>query len=91
MAVNSLKICSYNIQGLNRSKWEYLNDLVCDQDFVFVQEHWLHNTQAHVISDNLNGVQFSCVSGMDDNELISGRPFCGCVIIWKNTLTCKVE
>ena len=71
------------------SKWEYLNRIVADNDFVMLQETWLHDSQSHVLSDNLNGVHNVCishVSGMDSSTLTAGRPNGGCAIIWKNSV-----
>ena len=69
----------------------YLNDVVDKHDFTLIQEHWLNNTQSHIIGDNLKDINFACVSGMDDAAFVRGRPYGGCAIIWKNSLTCKIE
>ena len=65
---------------------------MADNDFVMLQETWLHDSQSHVLSDNLNGVCISHVSGMDSSTLTTGRPNGGCcAIIWKNSMVCNVH
>ena len=54
-------------------------------DFCLIQEHWL-------LYDRLNSLNFLsdvlsvAVSGMDDTDLILGRPFGGCCIIYRKSL-----
>ena len=70
----------------------YILYFVVDKhDFTLIQEHWLNNTPSHIIGDNLKDINFACVSGMDDAAFVRGRPYGGCAIIWKNSLTCKIE
>ena len=91
LTIMALTLSSYNIHGVNDTKWEYLNRIVADNDFVMLQETWLHDSQSHVVSDNLNGVCISHVSGMDSSTLTAGRPHGGCAIIWKNPMVCNVH
>ena len=39
MASETLKICSYNVNGIDNINWEYLNKIVKAHNFVLLQEH----------------------------------------------------
>ena len=85
-----MKICSYNIRGVNATKWHYLNDIYAAHDFVLLQEHWLLDSQMHVLSDNLPDAVFHGVSGMEQDTFLTGRPYGGCCVIWKRSTACHV-
>jgi exonuclease III len=85
-----LKIVSYNCHGLGPGRYEYIQKLVDGYDFVLIQEHWLIKDKIHDISKNLSNVMVYGVSGMKQNELLSGRPFGGCAIIWKKDIACRI-
>ncbi len=59
-------------------------------DFLLVQEHWLQSSQLHVFQDNIKNILSYGVSGMNESELHSGRPYGGCAILWRDSLACKV-
>jgi len=44
-----------------------------------------------IFSPKLPNVCYHSVSGMADDELISGRPYGGCAILWNNSITLKIE
>ena len=77
MALN-LALCTYNSceHGIDRLK--YMQYLVDKNDFVFIQEHWLHSNQISFFDSNLSNVKAHTISGMSSNELLSGRPYGGC-------------
>ncbi len=85
-----LSIGSYNVHGINSNKWEYIHNQMHLYDFFLVQEHWLHSSQSHLFEDNISDVSVHCVSGMSDAEFIRGRPYGGCCIMWRRSLTCTV-
>ena len=85
MAVsNNIRICTYNCRWWNSGK-RYVSKLLQLHDLCLIQEHWL-------LHDHLNSLNFSsdllsvAVSGMDDTDLILGRPFGGCSIIYHKSL-----
>ena len=87
--MNSLSIGS-NLHGYNDNRKDIINKVLCDHSFVLVQEHWLHNNQLNIFN-SLNNVCFHAVSGMPSNDLLSGRHYGGCAIIWKSSFKCKIE
>jgi hypothetical protein len=59
---------------------------------VFVQEHWLLDSQirSNFFEQNLDDICGAGVSGMLDQNLIVGRPFGGCAILWKRALLASI-
>jgi len=87
----SLSIVSYNCRGFNSAKSEYINNLLLNYDILFLQEHWLSDNQ---LSDlNLLNVKFlsHAVCGFDNKEVLLGRPYGGCAILWRSDLRARVE
>ena len=86
---SKLSIATYTSNGSSDSRIAYINKLLKDYDFVFVQEHWLQSCQFEKYTKKFTNACAHSVSGMKSNELISGRPKGGCSIIWKrNLLAC---
>ena len=80
-----LRCCSFNCRGWN-SGVHTLNNFINSLDVCFVQERWLLNDQLqkiHEISPDFLSVG---VSGMDNSELVFGRPFGGCAILYRKCL-----
>ena len=87
---NILNFTSYYSHGYGPGRFEYIQYLCDNFDFVFVQEHWLLNKQLDLFDKKLNGIKSHCISSMDDSLLIHGRPYGGCAIIWKDSLNINV-
>ena len=88
-----LSIVSYNSQGSGLGRTEYINKLLVKHDFIFIQEHWLYESQFNSYQSKLNHSCCHIVSGMSGKKITCGRPYGGCAIIWKNSLAynvCKV-
>ena len=47
--------------------------------------------QINNLENKIDNVFVYGVSGMDEQVLISGRPFGGCAIIWDRAMTCEVN
>lgn len=79
---NNLRMISYNCRGYNVTKLPYIASLLTSCDILFLQEHWLSESQLH----NLNNISSSHMStgtcGFDNNEILMGRPYGGCAILW---------
>ena len=81
-----LRCCTFNCRGWKNGKLSlqnYINSL----DFCFIQEHWLFD-------DHLNDVREICsdflsvgVSGMNSDTLRCGRPYGGCSILYRKSLS----
>ena len=84
---------SYNSQGSGLDRSEYINKLIVKDDFIFIQEHWLYESQFNSYQSKLNDSCCHMISGMSKQYINIGRSHCGCAIIWKNSLAynvCKV-
>jgi len=46
----NVRICSYNCRGYNDSKKWYVCELLNKCDFLFLQEHWLSESQLSCLS-----------------------------------------
>ena len=86
-----LSICTYNMQGFNDMKCDYIQKCSDNHDIIMIQEHWLYESQSHVFEDNFPNITSLCVSGMDDSCLSAGRRYGGCAILWKSSLSCSFE
>ena len=77
-----------NSHGAGR--FEYIQKLCDNSDFILIQEHWLVNNQSYLFEKRLSGIRSHSISGMDDNTILKGRPFGGCAILWNECLKFKV-
>ena len=84
-----LKIVSYNCSGW-KSGSNYVKSLLQSCDLCLIQEHWLfrENLDSLLISNDFLSVS---VSGMDSSQLLSGRPFGGCCIMYRKALSAAVR
>ena len=82
---NTVSFCSYNCRGW-RGGSEYVSYLLQSCDLCCIQEHWL-------LPDNLDALNLSNdflsigISGMESAELLAGRPFGRCAILYRKTLS----
>ena len=80
-----LRTCSFNFRGWNNGI-HTLTHFIDSLDLCFVQEHWLLSDQLHQINNVSPDFLSVSVSGMDISELVCGRPFGGCSILYRKTL-----
>ena len=57
---------------------------------LFLQEHGLYKSQFGGFDKIDNGVGKHCVSAMNENKLLRGRPNGGAVILWRKNINHKV-
>ena len=88
--MNQLTIGSFNVHGVNDTSLMYINKIMCDFDILLLQEHWLFNSQIHLLEDNIDHVNVYGKTGMDESKFLCGRPYGGCAIIWRDSLSCKI-
>ena len=83
--LDCLKIVSYNCRG-RKSGSNYVQSLLQSCDICLIQEHWLlrENLDSLITSDDFLSVG---VSSMDSSILLSGRPFGGCGILYRKSLS----
>jgi hypothetical protein len=86
-----LSVCSYNCHGFNFVKKEYINKLLLKCDVLFVQELWLSEAQLVELGYINNKFLHHGVCGFDNNEILNGRPYGGCAIVWRADNAAQVE
>jgi exonuclease III len=83
-------IKSYNCRGFNSSKKQYIRTVLTGCDMLFLQEHWLAEPQLAVLGDVNSDFVYTAVSGFDNSDVLIGRPYGGCDILWRATLSAIV-
>ena len=81
---SAMKIVSFNSTGLNDMKVKYINQLL-DQhkvDIIFLQETWLVPKNLQKLGEIHQDYLYHGVSGINDKELLRGRPYGGTAILW---------
>ena len=80
------KICSYNCHGFNATKRDYIAALLDKLDILLLQEHWLSDLQLGTLTTIDSNFLYYGVSGFDNSEILLGRPYGGCAILWRSSL-----
>ena len=87
-----LNIISFNCKGFKNRNYSYLKSLSNKCDFLLLQETWLYKSEDYVIKNVLNNFDFCSVSSMDESNINhKGRPFGGCMVLWKNSLDLTIN
>ena len=81
----ALRCSSYNCRGWN-SGATTLKFFIDSLDICFIQEHWLTNN-LYKVGDISFDFLYVGVSGMDDSSLLTGRPYGGCSILYRKSLS----
>ncbi len=80
-----LRLASYNCKGWSNGK-SAVSDLLDSHDICVIQEHWLFTE--HLMELNFNpDFRMVGVSGMDSSTLLYGRPYEGCAILFRKSLS----
>ena len=64
--LDQLNIGTYNVHGLNSPALSYIDKIMANYDFLFIQEHWLHSSQLHLFDDQIKHIHSYGISGMDE-------------------------
>ena len=84
------KVVLYNSSRFNDTKKHYIRRILSNCDILLLQEHWLAAGQlACLKSLSVDHIAVG-ISGFDDSDVLRGRPYGGCAIIWKNSLNLRV-
>ena len=87
--ISQLRIISYNCRGWRGSS-PYVSDLLSSCDILLIQEHWLFRENFNVLNISDQFI-YTAVSGMDSSNLLVGRPFGGCAIMYRKSLLACVK
>jgi hypothetical protein len=90
-AVAMHKHGSSNAQAPHKLESAYMKSLLTNCAVLFLQEHWLSVDQLRLLNDI--DAEFQCigVSGFDNSDILSGRPFGGCAMLWRSDLLVTVN
>jgi hypothetical protein len=53
---DKISICTYNVHGFNDTKVPYLQTVIDRHNIVFIQEHWLFNSQSDIFEDTFSNI-----------------------------------
>ena len=84
--MSTLSFTSYNSRGLGAGRMDYIHKLTDGHDFVFIQEHWQLTSQLSIFQDQIPGICSHATSANNDSQLLSGRGFGECAILWNAKL-----
>ena len=87
----TLNLFSYNCRGYNASKINYIVNLLDKFDVFFLQEHWLADPQLDTFNHVSPYFLASGVSGFSPTDVLTGRPYEGCSILWRRTLGLELK
>lgn len=85
-----LIIGTINTNGTSLDRLKYINKAMETCDILCVQEHWLHNDQISNLTKHVENSNVHGISGMDSCNILKGRPYGGCAIMWRNNFQCSV-
>ena len=84
-----LRICSYNCEGIKNSE-KYISTLK-DYDIICLQETWVQEHEVNKLSSIKSGYMAVSVSGIDNTNILQGRPYGGVCIMYRNELSSICE
>ena len=84
-------LISYNCKGLSDIKLPYVKGLLEQCDILFLQEHWQLNNGISRMTSNFHQCYVFAKSGINNDELLLGRPYGGVAILIKKTIKCTVD
>ena len=82
----SLRCCSFNCRGWN-SGYLTLTHIIDSLDLCFIQEHWLLNDNLYKVAEISPDFISVGVSGVDHGTFLVGRPYGGCSILYRKSLS----
>lgn len=90
MAVQTtMKFMSYNSRGHGKDRLDYIQHLMSNCDILFLQEHWFLEKDIKSLELYINDVHVYGVSGMNDHQLLVGRPYGGCALLINKNVKCS--
>ena len=67
-----------------------MDDIFLDCDFLLLQEHWLYKSEFPKLLSLVSSTDMTAVSAMDESIHRVGRPFGGCAIVWRASITGQI-
>ena len=86
-----LRIATFNSKGHGADRIDYIKQILTTNEVLFIQEHWYFDSGMKDFEAQFDGFSLLGISGIDENEVLSGRPYGGCAIIYNNLLKCTAQ
>jgi exonuclease III len=64
--------------------------LLSQCDILFIQEHWLSDHQLNIFNSIHSDFTSCGVSGFGNDEVLNGRPYGGCAILWRKDIQANI-
>lgn len=84
--MSRLRCLSFNCRGWNSGCVD-IGNFIDGLDICMIQEHWLLHDQLHVLSSYHKKFDAIGVSGVNSDELLFGRPYGGCAILYRKSFS----
>jgi hypothetical protein len=68
-----------------------LNRLKSRAERLLLQEHWLSEGQLQLLGEIDANFLYAGVSGFDNSDVLTGRPYGGCAILWRSNLAATIN
>ena len=91
MDSRSLTLATYNSRGFNAERQQFIKSLLSRCSVLFLQEHWLSDKQLPLLSNLDSNFVYAGVSGFGNSDILAGRPFGGCAILYRSDLSACVQ
>src|SRR5437867_353117 len=88
-----ISFVSYNCHGFNQGS-HYLSDLLCNNDVICIQEHWLGSVDSNKLNElnkDFSVFASSPVDAVLGRGILRGRPFGGLAIFVRATVVKKIK
>ena len=84
---NGISVCTFNCKGFNLSKVKHIESLLITSDILLLQEIWCLPDQVGKLNRNFKDHNTYGISGINDNELLVGRPHSGVSFLFKKSIS----
>ena len=84
--LENLTVMSFNSRGFGADRREYVKTLLSQCSVLFLQEHWLSDGQLPLLGSLNNNFVYAGVSGFGNDEILQGRPYGGCAVLWRSDM-----
>ena len=83
----ALKICTFNCKGFNVCKVKHIESLFITCDILLLQETCCLHDQVGTLNRHFKDHNTYGISGINDNELLVGRPYGGVSFLFKKSMS----
>ena len=89
--IMDIRLCSFNCKGFNISKVKHITEILKSCEILLVQETWLLSSQIGTINKEFSNYNTFGICGMNEETLISGRPYDGCSFLIRKSIASNIS